>query len=390
MAVLLGVERDAELGTYLSGRTVGLVTNAAATDSSLVPTVDRLRERFTIASLFGPEHGIRGDAAAGDAVASGLDERSGLPVYSLYGENRAPSADQIAELDAVVIDLPDVGARFYTYLSTVVYVMQACAAASVRCIVLDRPNPIGGEIVEGLMLDRRFSSFVGRFPVPVRHGLTIGEYAVYINETERVGCDLHVVTMTGWRRKLYADQLGLPWVMPSPNLPTVESATVYAGTCLFEGTNLSEGRGTTKPFELIGAPWLDTERVLRALRSESASRALAGVRLRECRFRPHISKHAGETCRGLQLHVTDRSLFRPYSAAVALIDSIRRTHDEFVFLEPTRGVPDAPDARFFIDLLSGDDSLRAHDFRLAEYLTRCAEDSAAFIEARSPYLLYPA
>ena len=394
MAVLLGIERDDEVRALLRGRRIGLVTNAAATDSRLVPAVDRLCERFTIAALFGPEHGIRGDAAAGDAVASGVDERSGVPVYSLYGENRSPSPDQLSALDAVVVDLPDVGARFYTYLSTVAYVMEACAAASLPCIVLDRPNPIGGEIVEGIKLDRRYSSFVGLFPVPARHGLTIGEYAVFINDTERLGCELHVVAMAGWRRELYADQLGHPWVMPSPNLPTVESATVYAGTCLFEGTNLSEGRGTTKPFELIGAPWLDTERVLRALRAPAAKPSstvvaatappLAGVGLRECCFRPTASKYTGETCHGVQLHVTDRSVFRPYSAGVAILDAIRRTHEQFAFLEPT------PGARYFIDLLSGDDSLRSEGFRLAEYLDRCREDSVAFIAARRRYLLYPA
>ena len=376
----LGLQNLVMLGDLPPSCRVGLLTNDAATDSRLVPAADILFRTVRLCALFGPEHGIRGDVQAGESVGSTVDSRTGLPVYSLYGEHRSPTAEQLAGLDLVVADLPDVGSRYYTYLATLSCVMESCASAGLPLIVLDRPNPLGGTVMEGSLLRPEFASFVGRFAVPARHGLTVGEYARFVNDTAGIGCDLEVVSMAGWDRARYFDDLPLHWVMPSPNLPTLASALLYAGTCLFEGTNVSEGRGTTRPFELIGAPWLDPDRVLDSVDPV----VMAGALLRECRFRPVASKHAGELCAGFQRHVEDRNLIRPYRVAVALLDAIRRSCDEFRFLPPPEGR-----TRYFIDLLSGDDALRDPGFELQAYLRRCDQETQAFSALRRASLLYP-
>ncbi|TVQ28698.1 MAG: DUF1343 domain-containing protein [Spirochaetaceae bacterium] len=376
----IGLENPDALADLPRGARVGLLTNDAATTSRLVPAVDVLFRSVRLCVLFGPEHGIRGDVQAGESVGSSVDLRTGLPVYSLYGEYRSPTPEQLSQIDVLVADLPDVGSRYYTYLSTLGHVMESCAAARLPLVVLDRPNPLGGTVVEGSVLRPQFASFVGRYPVPARHGLTVGEYARFVNEAAGIGCDLRVVPMSGWNRTRYFDELPLHWVMPSPNLPTLTSALLYVGTCLFEGTNVSEGRGTTRPFELIGAPWLDPDRVLAAMDPG----VMDGTLLRECRFRPVASKHAGELCAGFQIHVNDRTRLRPYRVAVALLDAIRRTCSDFRFLPPPTG-----GRRYFIDLLSGDDALRDPDFELGAYLRRCDQESVAFAASRRGALLYP-
>ncbi|MFW5743906.1 MAG: exo-beta-N-acetylmuramidase NamZ domain-containing protein [Spirochaetota bacterium] len=376
--VRLGVESLGTVDAILCGRRVGLLTNAAATDSTLVPSVDRVAARYGVRLLFGPEHGVRGDLDAGEAVESGVDEATGVPVRSLYGEQRAPSPEDLAGIDALVVDLPDVGSRYYTYLSTLAHTMRACADAGVPVVVLDRPNPLGGAVVEGGVPRPEFASFVGVHPVPVRHGLTIAEYARLVNELQPA-CDLHWAPLAGWRRSWHHRELGLPWVMPSPNIPTAETALAYVGTCLFEGTNVSEGRGTAKPFLLFGAPWLVPKRVLAAV----DRRRLTGGALRDTVFRPFASKYAHEVCRGFELHVVEPDRFSPYAAGVAVLDAIRRTHDAFAFREPS-----PPGDRFFIDLLAGSDELRRGDPPADVYLERCAIESEAFLTWRSPCLLY--
>ncbi len=376
--VRLGVENLATVDAELRGRRVGLLTNAAATDSALVPSVDLVAARYDVRLLFGPEHGVRGDLAAGEAVASGVDEPTGIRVRSLYGERRAPSAEDLDAIDVLAVDLPDIGSRYYTYLSTLAHAMRACADAGVPVVVLDRPNPLGGAVVEGGVLRPEFASFVGMHPVPVRHGLTIAEYARLVNALQPA-CELAWAPLSGWRRSWYHDESGLPWVMPSPNIPTAETALVYAGTCLFEGTNVSEGRGTAKPFLLVGAPWLDPSRA----RAAVDPRRLAGAALRDTVFRPTASKHAHEVCRGFELHVLDRGRFAPYAAAVALLDAIRRSHEEFAFREPS-----APGERSFIDLLAGTDELCRGESGVDAYLERCAAEADAFRTRRTPCLIY--
>lgn len=254
LEVLLGSKR-----ALLAGKRVGLITNPTGVTRGLESAVDLMAQAtdFKLAALFGPEHGVRGDAQAGAAVADHLDARTGLAAYSLYGATRKPAPVMLAGLDVLVFDIQDIGARYYTYPWTLALVMQAAREAGIGVIVADRPNPIGGGKVEGPVLDPALASFVGAYPIPVRHGLTMGELALMMNKDFAIGCDLTVVTCATWRRGKDFSQTGLPWVPPSPNMPTLDTAFLYPGTCLIEGTNLSEGRGTAKPFELIGAPFID-------------------------------------------------------------------------------------------------------------------------------------
>ena len=361
----------------LAGKRTGLVTNPSGTDRSLRLTSDILHEAGVLTCLFSPEHGVRGDRQAGDHVATYTDERTGLPVYSLYGGSHHIPQEVLDTLDAVVFDIQDVGARFYTYIYTLSYVMEDCAAAGKEVIVLDRLNPLGGRC-EGSVLQRPYASFVGRYPIATRHGLTVGEFARYINSTEGIGCRLTVIPVRGWSRDVQFCDTDLSFIPPSPNLPTHTSALCYIGTCLSEGTNLSEGRGTTRPFEMIGAPWLRAEEVADRMRSL----ALPGVCFRPCCFTPTFSKHAGVMCRGVALHVTDPDAFRPFESGLRLFDHIRRTHAEFE-LTP----PDSAGVRF-IDRLLGCDDFGRDDFDVDTLLAREAAKLDDYRTAVAPYLLY--
>jgi uncharacterized protein YbbC (DUF1343 family) len=310
----------AERFRQLRGRRVGLLVNAASVDSHLVHAVDRFRgaDEVELVRLFGPQHGIWGETQDNMVEWQGFrDPRSGLEVVSLYGERRKPRAEELAGLDALVIDLPDVGARYYTFLWTATLCLQACRTAGVEVFVLDRPNPLGGHFVEGPGIEDGYESFVGLHSLPMRHGFTMGEALRWI--AERLGAPLRVVRMRGWSARPWFDRTGLPWVMPSPNMPTLDTAAVYPGMCLLEGTELSEGRGTTRPFELFGAPGLDPHALVQALRRFD----LPGVLFRPCSFQPAFQKHAGEICGGAQLHVTDRVRFFPVRTAVAVLAAAR-------------------------------------------------------------------
>jgi uncharacterized protein YbbC (DUF1343 family) len=306
----------------LTGRRVGIVSNPASIDGDYQHIVDRLkRERdVTVAALFGPQHGFRSDVQDNMIeTPHATDCTRNVPVYSLYSETREPTAKMLENVDVLVIDLQDIGARIYTYIYTMANCLRACARHGVEVIVCDRPNPIGGDEVEGPTLVSGYESFVGQFPIPMRHGLTIGEAAKLFNEHFGIGAKLEVITMTGWSRSLYGDATGLPWVMPSPNMPTLDSAIVYPGTVLFEGTMASEGRGTTRPFELIGAPWVHAERFTAAMNAHE----LPGVHFRAAVFEPTFQKHAKTTCGGCQIHVRDRRAFKPVVTGVALIQEVR-------------------------------------------------------------------
>jgi len=305
-----------------------------------------------LARLFAPEHGLWGAAQDHAPVASTRDQVTGLEVWSLYGERRAPTPETLAGLDALVVDLQDIGARYYTFVWTLALAMRECARAGVRVIVLDRPNPLGGDRVEGNLPDPAFASFVGLYPLPARHGLTIGELARRFVLEEGIRCDLTVARMRGWRRAMLWEDTGLPWVPPSPNMPTPDTARVYPGGCLIEGTNLSEGRGTTRPFEWVGAPYLDGHRYAEALDAMS----LPGVRFRPARFVPTFHKWAGEVCGGVQIHVTDRRRFRPFRTGVAAISVARRLAPaEFRWKEPPY---EFEHQRLPIDILFGTDRIR--------------------------------
>ena len=387
MPVTSGAERLLASGA-LDGLCVGLLSNPASVDGRLHHMADHLAERHdvTLGALFGPQHGFHADRQ--DNMVETPDARHprfDVPVYSLYSDTREPTADMLSGLDRLIIDLPDVGTRVYTYAHTMANCLRAARHCDVRVIVCDRPNPIGGTVVEGPMLSPRFASFVGQFAIPLRHGMTIGELATLFNEHFGIGADLEVVTMEGWSRQMYHDETGCPWVMPSPNLPTLDSVTAYPGCVLLEGTNLSEGRGTTRPFELAGAPWVDGDRLATRVNGQS----LPGVRARAVTFEPAFQKHAGRTCGGCQLHVTDRRVFQPVITAVALVAACRaQDADRFMWREPPY---EYEQEKRPIDILSGSDRLRTQidaEVAPAEIAASWEPDLTAFESIRRRYLLY--
>ena len=354
MAVSLG---SAQLlaSTALDGKRVGVVCNPASVDLQLEHIADRLaaRPRTTLAAIFGPQHGFRSDVQENMIeTGHGRDDLRRVPVYSLYSETREPTEEMLNGIEVLVIDLQDVGTRIYTYIYTMANCLIAARKHGVKVIVCDRPNPIGGVAVEGPMLERGFESFVGMYPIPMRHGMTIGELARLFNDEFGIGANLEVIAMEGWRRDLYFEETGVPWVMPSPNIPTIETAVVYPGTVLFEGTNVSEGRGTTKPFELIGAPWVTSERFADGLNRLE----LPGVYFRPVLFEPTFHKHARTSCGGCQIHPLDRTRFRPVETAVALLVAFRACgSDQFAWRPPPY---EYEHHKLPVDILAGSSELR--------------------------------
>jgi uncharacterized protein YbbC (DUF1343 family) len=372
----------------VAGRRVGVVSNPASVDAAYRHTADRLADDpdVHLAALFGPQHGFRSDLQDNMIeTPHGQDARRRVPIFSLYSETREPTAEMLADLDVLVIDLQDVGTRVYTYIYTMANCMRAAARHGVRVVVCDRPNPIGGEAVEGATLRPEFASFVGQYPIPLRHGMTIGELARLFNEAFRINAALDVVPLQGWRRPMYFDETGLPWIITSPNIPTLDSAIVYPGAVLFEGTMFSEGRGTTRPFELIGAPWIDGERVAEAMNA----RRLPGVHFRAVFFEPTFQKHARETCGGCQIHVLDRLAFEPVRTAVELIDEFRvQNPRQFAWRQPPYEYEHHKPP---IDILYGSDALRkaveaGHGMSALTATWRADEE--AFRRVREKYLLY--
>lgn len=309
----------------LDGSRVGLIVNPASISSRFEHAADLFHQhpRIKLTALFGPQHGIRGETQDNMIEwPTFRDKRTTLPAYSLYGETRKPTAEMLADVDVLVFDIQDVGTRVYTFVYTMALAMQAARECGKRFIVLDRPNPIGGVQIEGDILESEFQSFVGMFPIPMRHGMTIGELALMFNREFGIGCELEIVKMEGWRRATWYEDTKLPWVMPSPNMPTVDTAVVYPGSVMFEGTNVSEGRGTTRPFEIIGAPYIEPDALIGELKKAN----LPGVVFRPLHFQPTFHKFAGELCGGIQLHVIDRKAFKPVITGVAIISAIRRLY----------------------------------------------------------------
>jgi uncharacterized protein YbbC (DUF1343 family) len=366
---------------------LGVVAHPASVTSELRHSVDALTEAgLDVAALFGPQHGARGEKQDNMIESEHYtDPVTGIPVHSLYSEVRKPTPDMLAGLDAVLFDLQDVGVRVYTFVWTMALMLEACAEAGVRFVVLDRPNPINGLVREGSVLRPGFESFVGLHRVPLRHGLTCGEMARWLNVERGIDCELEVVPCSGWRRWMSWNDTGLAWVPPSPNLPTPDSCEVYPGMVLFEGTTLSEGRGTTRPFELFGAPWIDPHELARAVDQELG----AGVTLRPCHFEPTFQKHAGTTCGGGQLHVSDPARFRPVRTAVALLKGCREVApDLFRWLDPPYEYEEVLPP---IDILWGHAGLREGidaGSSVDEILDGVEEELAGFTEELQPYLLY--
>lgn len=368
----------ASASSPLHGRRVGLITNHTGVDATGRSTIDRLHAstELDLVALFSPEHGIRGVTEGGERITSGLDERTGLPIHSLYGETRKPTPAMLDGVEALAFDIQDIGARQYTYISTMALAMQAAAEHGLPIVILDRPNPIGGVAVEGNILEPGFETFVGIYPIASRHGMTTGELARLFNTEFGIGADLTVIPVTGWERDEYYDETGLPWINPSPNIRRLDAAIHYPGTVLIEGTNLSEGRGSDLPLEQVGAPWLDAEGVAR----EMTEMGLPGVRFEVVRFTIGAGggKHAGQTVPGVRLHVTDREAYRPIRTTLFLIDAVHRRH------------PDEFDWTRTIDRLSGTSRVKTaiEAGTLATLLEEWERDAERFREIRRPYLIY--
>lgn len=384
----------AEKFKRLRGARVGLLVHAASVDAQVVHTVDRMREaRVNLVRLFGPEHGIHAVAQDMAHVRSAKDPRTGLRVVSLYGntyESLRPAARELEGLDVLVVDLQDIGTRFYTFAYTAAFAMHAAARAGVTVLLLDRPNPLGGLQVEGNTVDTpTLQSFVGEYPLAVRHGLTLGELCRLFNSAllpQGEGpAALEVVPMQGWKRDMSFGHTGLPWVLPSPNMPTPDTALVYPGGCLYEGTNLSEGRGTTRPFELVGAPFLDPYALADALMAER----LPGVVFRPCYFGPTFHKWAGKTCGGVQLHVTDAKVFPSFLAGLAVIKHARALGGKK--FQWRQQVYEFVKDRLAMDLLLGRAELRPmleKGASLAAMQRTWKADHAAFLKQRARVLMY--
>jgi uncharacterized protein YbbC (DUF1343 family) len=369
------------------GLRLGLIANPTAVTPSLEHAAVLMRESedLDLVALFGPEHGVWADAQDLVEVGDTCDPRTHLKVFSLYGATRVPTEEMLEGIDALVFDVQDVGSRYYTFIYTMLHALEACTRHRKRLIVLDRPNPLGGVAIDGNVLDPAFASFVGLHPLPARHGMTVGELALLFREERELRAEIEIVPMRGWRRAMAFEETGLPWVLPSPNMPTVDTAWVYPGGCLIEGTNLSEGRGTTRPFEIVGAPWLDPWRLAEDLERER----LPGVRARALFFRPTFQKHAGELCGGIQVHVTDRARFPAFLYYLLIVHHARRQAPErFAWRQPPY---EYEKVKLPIDVLSGTDHVRRaiEDGRSPRELApEWNRERQAFRRRRARYLLY--
>ncbi len=377
--VKLGIDKLLENKELFNHARVGLITNPTGLDSNLISTVDNLNKHTNLVAIFAPEHGVRGEIQAGVKVDDYIDKETGIKVYSLYGKNKKPSKEMMNQIDVLAFDIQDVGARYYTYIYTMAYALMACKENGKKMIVFDRPNPVNASKVEGGILDLNFRSFVGYYPIVERYGLTIGELALLFNKEYHINADLEVIKMENYEREMDYYDTSLPFILPSPNIPTIDTTYLYLATCLFEGTNLSEGRGTTKPFSIVGSPFFQADRVLEELDKYE----IKGVLFRKLFFTPTFSKWNGELCEGIELILTDKLTFKPVSTGRILFDSVRKLHSELTFIEPfKKGNP------HFIDFLYGSDELRKHTKSLEEQLMQIKEDTIEFTTIKRRYHIY--
>jgi uncharacterized protein YbbC (DUF1343 family) len=369
----------ADVPAAFRGKRVGLITNHSAIDRQKRLAIDLIaqHEDLQLVALLAPEHGIRGNVAAGERIVDEVDAETGIPIYSLYmAEDRGPTPEMLKDVDVLMYDLQEVGGRTWTYVSTMALSMQAAVRKGIPFVVLDRPNPIGGEIVEGALLDPKFRSFVGMYPIPARHGLTVGELATLFNERHGIGADLVVIPAANWRRSQWMDDTGLPWVNPSPNLRSLAALMSYPGSVYFEGTNLTEGRGTDRPFEQIGASWLDAPAVARTMNAME----LPGIRFEPITMAvlPTAAKFPGDTIPGIRFAVSDKRAYRPVRTALLLIDAIRRQHPREFAWGPS------------IDRLTGSDQVRLaiDGDRLPALLEEWDNEATAFRDSSAALHLY--
>jgi len=385
MSVALGIDQLEKNSTLFTNKRIGLLTNNTGINIKFQSTIDLLHKHFNLVKLFAPEHGVRGNLQAGVTLENYTDSSTGLPVISLYGESRRPTPQALADVDIFAFDIQNVGSRFYTYLYTMAYIMEACKANDKEVVIFDRPNPLNASTVEGNILDLSCKSFIGLYPIPQRYGLTIGECAKLFNAEYGISCDLTVIPMQGYNRNMYFEDTGVPWVLPSPNIPTVDTCFTYNATCIFEGTNVSEGRGTTKPFHLIGAPWLNADKLADTLNSHN----LPGVY-----FRPHYftpipylpagAKYAGELCSGVEVHVLDRATFRCVQTGMTMLYVIRKMGGaNFKFTPPYH-----EKGKHMIDYNTGGTFIREEKYSLEEVVALCKCESAKFTIAKRKYEIY--
>jgi uncharacterized protein YbbC (DUF1343 family) len=382
--VQVGADQLPVIGSkLLKNKRFALLTNPTGIDSRFRSTIDLCShiDGAKLTALFACEHGLRNEKQAGVLFEDEIDPVYGIPVYSLYGANRKPTIDMLREIDAVVFDIQDLGVRFYTYLTTLVYMIEACARHQVELIVLDRPNPLGGYRIEGGMLQEGFHSMVGAWKMPAMTGMTIGEFARLVNSQLKVTCELQVVPLEGWNRSMEYPDTGLPWIMPSPNMPTIDTVRVYTGNCLFEGTNVSEGRGTTRPFEIIGAPWL----LHRQLCDTMNDMGLPGVWFQPVTFTPTFKKYPGLLCNGIMTYVTDKNRFLSAETGLRLLEQVLAKHsNHFEWHGNEEGLP-------FIDILTGSDIVRTtlHEPHAVDrILASWRADNEEWRNIRKPFLLY--
>ncbi|GKU77624.1 exo-beta-N-acetylmuramidase NamZ domain-containing protein [Paenibacillus sp. L3-i20] len=378
--ILNGIDSISKYAHLFQGKRIGLITSPTGLGNDFRSTIDILHEKFHLAAMFSPEHGVRGDLAAGALVDTYIDSGTGVSVYSLYRkDSKRLTAEMLDAVDIVVYDIQDVGTRYYTFIYTMLYALEDCATAGKPFVVLDRINPLDGVTVEGNVLKKEFQSFVGNYPLAVRYGLTAGEVATMANEEMGWNGELHVVRCEGWERAMSFSETGRAWIPPSMGIPRFHTALLYPGTCLFEGTNLSEGRGTTAPFEMIGAPYIDSQR----LSAEMNAKRLPGVYFRPAYFKPTFSKHEGVICGGVYVHVLDERAVRTVETGVKLLFTIKEMYSEFAFLPPVR-----ENGRPFIDLLCGDQVYRNESVDVDALLQSFEEESRDFGERKKQFHLY--
>ncbi|URN92457.1 MAG: DUF1343 domain-containing protein [Candidatus Pristimantibacillus lignocellulolyticus] len=378
--VLNGIDSILNYRHLFEGKRVGLITAPTGLTKDFQSTITILHENFHLAAMFSPEHGVRGDLDAGALVDTYIDPFTSVPVYSLYRkDSKRLTTEMLEKVDIVVYDIQDVGVRYYTFIYTMLYALEDCAKAGIPFVVLDRVNPLNGTTVEGNILKPGFKSFVGNYELAARYGLTAGEVATMANDQMNWNASLHVILLEGWERSMSFPQTGLTWVHPSLGMPRYETALLYVGTCLFEGTNCSEGRGTTFPFEMIGAPYIGAQQ----LSDELNAKGLAGVRFRPVHFKPSSSKHSGELCGGVQLYITDLGAIKPLEVGVTMLFTVRDLYEQFSFLPPIK-----EGSRPFIDLLGGDNIYRTKHVQAKELLEQFAEESNQFAQIKQQYHLY--
>lgn len=378
-SVLSGIDRIHLADAKLKGRRVGLMTNPTGIDHQLKSTIDIVHARYRLSALYAVEHGIRGNAQAGAKVDTVKDEQTGVTVYSAFGKDSHFSDEMLDAFDVLLFDIQDVGARFYTYLYSLSYAMEACARAGKTMVVLDRVNPVGGKKLTGTVLDPRFRSFVGDYELPTQYALTIGEYARYVKDYLHLDVDLTVVPLWGWKRDYLLDDTDLPWVAPSPNCQNLDAALCYTGTCIFEGSNISEGRGTTIPFQAVGAPFIDGT----LLEKEMARLSLPGLHFRSASFCPTFSKHQGVMCHGVQMHITDRDVCDCALGGLLLMETIQRLYpDQFAFIKW-----EGSDI-YSVDKLLGTDLFRTGKMGARELIEHYKAPLRQFEENTMRYRLY--